>query len=130
MKRLLLVFGVLCVVCVMPALAQEAEEEDQISPAAPAPVVSTESISFAGVLLGLDWQWQIGKTSKLTQRLVLLPNFDDTDDWRLNSLTAIEAAVNSWLALRFGYDLRYRNQPIGDAESTDTTSTASVVFNF
>ncbi len=104
--------------------------EDQISPAAPAPVVSTESISFAGGLLGLDWQWQIGKTSKLTQRLVLLPNFDDTDDWRLNSLTAIEAAVNDWLALRFGYDLRYRNEPIGDAESTDTTSTASVVFKF
>ncbi len=46
------------------------------------------------------------------------------------SMTAIEAAVNSWLALRFGYDLRHRNEPVGDAKSTDATSTASVVLNF
>ncbi len=58
------------------------------------------------------------------------PNFDTSSDWRLTSMTAIEAAVNSWLALRFGYDLRHRNEPVGDAKSTDATSTASVVFNF
>ena len=58
------------------------------------------------------------------------PNFDTGSDWRLTSMTAIEAAVNSWLALRFGFDLRYRNEPIDDAKGTDTTSTASVVFNF
>jgi putative salt-induced outer membrane protein len=104
--------------------------EDQISPVAPEPTLVTDSIDFAGGLLGLTWDWKIGKTSKLTQRLVLLPNFDDTDDWRLNSLTAIEAAINEWLALRFGFDVRHRNQPIGNAEKTDTTSTASVVFNF
>jgi putative salt-induced outer membrane protein len=104
--------------------------EDQISPVAPAPTVFTDSISFAGVLLGLSWDWQLGKNSKLTERLVYLPNFDDSADWRLTSLTAIEAAVNDWLALRFGYDIRHRNQPVGNADKTDTTSTASVVFNF
>jgi putative salt-induced outer membrane protein len=104
--------------------------EDQISPVAPAPTLVTDSISFAGGLVGLSWDWQIGKNSKLTERLVYLPNFDDSGDWRLNSMTAIEADINEWLALRFGYDIRHRNQPIGDAEKTDTTSTASVVFNF
>ena len=104
--------------------------EDQISPVAPAPTVFTDSISFAGALLGLSWDWQLGKNSKLTERLVYLPNFDDSADWRLTSLTAIEAAVNDWLALRFGYDIRHRNQPVGNADKTDTTSTASVVFKF
>ena len=89
-----------------------------------------EDVDFAGGLFGLSWEWKIGASSKLTQRLVYLPNFDESADWRLNSLTAIEAAVNEWLALRFGYDIRHRNQPIGDAKSTDTTSTASVVLNF
>jgi putative salt-induced outer membrane protein len=89
-----------------------------------------EDVDFAGGVLGLSWEWKLGASSKLTERLVLLPNFDDTDDWRLNSITAIEAAVNEWLALRFGFDIRHRNQPIGDADGTDTTSTASVVFNF
>jgi putative salt-induced outer membrane protein len=89
-----------------------------------------EDVDFAGGVFGLAWEWKLGASSKLTERLVYLPNFDDSADWRLNSITAIEAAVNEWLALRFGFDVRHRNQPIGDADGTDTTSTASVVFNF
>ena len=96
--------------------------EDQISPDA--------QVDFFGGILGLTWEWKLGKTSKLVERLVFLPNFDNSSDWRLSSMTAIEAEVNSWMALRFGYDIRHRNQPVGDADSTDTTSTASVVFNF
>jgi putative salt-induced outer membrane protein len=89
-----------------------------------------EDVDFAGGLLGLSWEWKLGANSKLVERLVFHPNFDNSDDWRLQSMTAIEAAINDWLALRFGYDIRHRNQPIGNADSTDTTSTASVVFNF
>jgi putative salt-induced outer membrane protein YdiY len=80
--------------------------------------------------LGLSWEWRLGANSKFTERFVFHPNFDDSADWRLMSMTAIESSINSWLALRFGFDLRYRNQPIDDADSTDTTSTASVVINF
>jgi putative salt-induced outer membrane protein len=89
-----------------------------------------EDVDFAGGVLGVAWEYKLGASSKLVERLALLPNFDDSDDWRLNSTTTIEAAINDWLALRFGYDIRHRNQPIGDSDSTDTTSTASVVFNF
>jgi len=96
--------------------------EDQISPVA--------EIDFGGGLVGLAWEWTLGENSQLTERLMFYPNFDDSADWRATSVTAIEAAVNSWLALRFGFDLRCRNQPIGDADNIDTTSTASVVFNF
>jgi putative salt-induced outer membrane protein len=96
--------------------------EDRVPPA--------PDVNFAGGLLGLSWEWMLSENSKLVERLVFLPNFDDSGDWRLNSMTALEAAVNSWLALRLGFDIRYRNQPIGDADSTDTTSTASVVFKF
>ncbi len=96
--------------------------EDQISPEA--------QVDYLGGLVGLTWEWKLGEKSKLVERLAFYPNFDDSADWRLTSVTAIEASVNSWLALRFGYDIRHRNQPIGDADSTDTTSTASVVFNF
>jgi len=96
--------------------------EDRVPPEA--------DVNFAGGLFGLSWEWKLGANSKLVEQLVFLPNFDDSADWRLNSLTAIEAAINEWLALRFGYDIRHRNQPIGDADGTDTTSTASVVFNF
>jgi putative salt-induced outer membrane protein len=96
--------------------------EDQVSP--------DQKVDFAGGILGLLWEWKLGENSKLVERLVFLPNFDNSSDWRLTSLTTIEAAINSWLALRFGYDIRHRNQPVGDNKSTDTTTTASVVFNF
>jgi putative salt-induced outer membrane protein len=96
--------------------------EDQVDPVA--------TVDYLGGLLGLTWEWKLGEKSKLVERLVFLPNFDNSSDWRLTSFTAIEADVNSWMALRFGYDIRHRNQPIGDADKTDTTSTASVVFKF
>ena len=89
-----------------------------------------EDVDFVGGLLGLSWEWRLGASSKLATKHGFHPNFDDSGDWRLNSMTALEAAVNTWLALRLGFDIRHRNQPIGDADSTDTTSTASVVFNF
>jgi putative salt-induced outer membrane protein len=96
--------------------------EDQISP--------VDEIAYGGGIFGLAWEWKLGESSKLIERLMYYPNFDNSTDWRATSVTAIEAAINSWLALRFGYDLRYRNEPIGDADNIDTTSTASVVFNF
>lgn len=96
--------------------------EDRIPP--------VENVSFAGGVVGLAWDWKLGESSKLTERLMYYPNFDDSADWRVTSVTAIESAINSWLALRFGFDVRYRNQPIDNADGTDTTSTASVVFNF
>jgi putative salt-induced outer membrane protein len=96
--------------------------EDQVNPDA--------QVDYLGGLFGLTWEWKLGEKSKLVERLVYYPNFDDSTDWRLTSLTSIEAEVNSWMALRFSYDVRHRNQPIGDADKTDTTSSASVVFNF
>ncbi len=96
-------------------------DEDRIEP--------NPDVSYMGAILGLDYEWKISDNASLTQLLTFYPNFDENDDWRLDSETALTAAVNSWLALRLGYEIRYRNQPI-EAEKTDTTSSASVVFSF
>lgn len=87
-------------------------------------------VDYMGALLGLDYEWRISDNASLIQVLDFFPNFDESSDWRLNSVTSLQAAVNSWLAVKLGYEIRYRNQPIGDNEDTDTTSTASVVFTF
>jgi putative salt-induced outer membrane protein len=92
-------------------------------------IVPNPDVSFIGAIVGLDYEWKISDNASLTQVLDFFPNFDDADDWRLYSETALTAAINSWLALKFGYEIRHRNQPI-EAEKTDTTSSASVVFNF
>jgi putative salt-induced outer membrane protein len=87
-------------------------------------------VDFLGAVLGLDYEWKISDNSSFIQALDFYPNFDESSDWRLTSMTALQSAVNSWLAVKLGYEIRYRNQPIGDNEDTDTTSTASVVFTF
>ena len=89
-----------------------------------------QDTDFAGGVFGLGWEWRLSDNAKLTERLIFYPNFDNSADWRLTSMTGLEASVNAWLALRLGLDIRQRNEPIGDAEKTDMTSTASVVFNF
>jgi putative salt-induced outer membrane protein YdiY len=53
-----------------------------------------------------------------------------TCNWRADSLSAVTAALNKRLAPRFSFEIRYRNEPIGDAEDTDTTTKVSLVWSF
>jgi len=85
---------------------------------------------YAGGLAGLAYECKISDTASLTQSLVYYPNFDETADWRVNSTTGLTTSVSSRLAVNIGYEIRYRNQPIGDRESTDTTTKVSLVMNF
>lgn len=82
---------------------------------------------YLGALFGLAYAWKISDTAKLTERLVTYPNLDDSNDWRLTSETALQADLNSRLALKLGYLLRYDHQPPPGFEDTDTTTTVSLV---
>jgi putative salt-induced outer membrane protein len=87
-------------------------------------------VDSLGGLLGLAYEWKISETASLTQRLVFYPNFDDSDDWRVNSDTGLVADISSLLALKLSYEVRYRNLPIGSNDDTDTTTKVSLVVNF
>jgi putative salt-induced outer membrane protein len=97
-------------------------DEDRVEPEPDA--------SFTGGILGLDYEFKLSDTSSLTQLLTLYPNFEDSADWRVFSETGLQAAVYSKLAVKLSYELRYRNEPIGDAKATDTTSKVSLVYAF
>jgi|GEM_PF-608814 len=98
------------------------------------------SYDYVGGIAGLDYAWQISDTATLSERLVYLPNFDETSDWRATSETALQAAISSKLALKLGYLVRYDAEPAvagvdadGGAvyfDDTDTTTTVSVVLSF
>jgi len=85
--------------------------------------------SYLGALAGLAYEWKISDGASFIQRLAYYPNFDESSNWRLNSETAVQAAISSRLALKFGYEVRYRHQPIGDNDDTDTTTKVSLVLN-
>jgi putative salt-induced outer membrane protein len=104
----------------------------EVSPPVEPPVFEeyTESVDWFGGVAGLTWDWRFSKTASLNQRVLFHPNFDDTDDWRLGSDTAVTASLTKLLGLKFSYLIRHRNQPIEDREKTDTTTKVSVVMNF
>jgi putative salt-induced outer membrane protein len=102
-------------------------DEDRLDP-------SPDEAWFGGVL-GLAYEWKITDTTSFTERLLLYPNFEESSDYRLSSDTGIQTAISSLLALKFSYEYRYRNEPLllndgSVADSTDTTTRFSVVFNF
>jgi putative salt-induced outer membrane protein len=83
--------------------------------------------SFLGGILGLAYQWKLSGTASLTERLRFYPDFDQTSAWRVTSETALKAALTGHLALQFGYDFRYSNEPVPGFHATDTATTVSLV---
>ncbi len=97
-------------------------DEDRIEP--------EPDTSFMGGLAAVHFAWTFSETAKLIQDLTYYPNFDDSADWRLESITALEASLTDLFGLRLSYEYRFRNEPIGDNDDTDTTTKASLVVKF
>jgi len=105
------------------------------------PPVELETENFAGVSGALNYEFRINEKAKLTEDLMMFENLDDTDDWRINSITALTASFTDKLALKVSYTVLHSNQPpvrvvpgTPDAlytfEETDTILTAALVVNF
>lgn len=96
-------------------------DEDLLAPA--------DDTSYAGGLAGFAYTWAISERASFGQHLAWYPNFETSGDWRLESATTLEAALSQRLALRLGYEVRYRNEPVGNRDDSDTTTRMSLVVN-
>lgn len=97
-------------------------DEDRVSPLV--------DDSFLGAVFGLGYEWKFGENATFKQQLAYFPNFDESDDWRLGSTTSLAASLTRGLAIQLSYELRYRNQPLGANDDTDTTTKVSLVKTF
>ena len=68
-------------------------DEDRVPPEP-----DTDSV---GAIVGLAYEWKITTTASVTERLIYYPNFDNSDDWRADSTTAVTASLSTRLALQF-----------------------------
>lgn len=64
----------------------------------------------AGRAAGM-YKHALTKESFFTQQLELIPNFDNGDDFRLNSESAFIAPISTNIGLKLGYVIRYDNLP-------------------
>lgn len=94
-------------------------DEDRIEP--------ESDVDFLSALVGAKYTWTMSDTSSLSQDVMVVPNLDESSDWRLSSLTALEAAINSRFAVKLSYEVRYRNEPVDELDGTDTSTKVSLV---
>lgn len=71
-----------------------------------------------------------GAAGDTTQRLTVYQDFRDTSAYRTEAEVTAQAAMNSRLALKLGYLMRYANDPVPGFLKTDNTATASVVLRW
>jgi putative salt-induced outer membrane protein len=89
---------------------------------------SGASFDYPGALAGAAYTWVISPTSSFRERLVFLPNLEDSDDWRLRAETALDAALASAWALRLGFLATRDNRPTPGFEKDDTATSISLVW--
>jgi len=81
-------------------------------------------------LLQLSSRVPIGESGATTQRVTFYPDFKDTGAHRAEFEVAVQAAMNSRLALKLGYLVRRSNAPVPGFKKTDAMTTASVVMQW
>lgn len=83
-----------------------------------------------GRLFG-KYTYEFSKTSKFTQSLEYLYDFDVSENYRYNSETAITAAINSVFSLKTSYLIKYDNLPLNATiKDKDTKLSIAIVANF
>lgn len=93
------------------------------------PVVG-ETDSFLGALAAARYAWKISETAELSERLAFYPSFEESDDWRIESDLAVQAALTSATALKLSYAVRHDNVPVASYKKTDTATSLSLVLQF
>jgi putative salt-induced outer membrane protein len=85
---------------------------------------------YLGVRAFSQYEYVFGGKNKFTQSLEYLADLSDSQNWRLNSETAVISALNSFLSLKSSYVVKYDNQPFEDLDDTDTILGVSLIVNF
>lgn len=88
-----------------------------------------EDKDFAeGRAFGL-YEYAVTDKSKFSQSLEYLYDFDDGDNYKLNSMSAFTVAVSDMFSIKTSYEIRYVNQVSDDMDTTDRILTMALVAN-
>ncbi len=88
-----------------------------------------------GRALGL-YEYAFNPKNKLSQSLEYLHDFSESDNYSVNSVTALISSMSDVLSLKFSYEVAYDNEPALDPstgdklEDTDTILSATLVVNY
>ncbi|MGH8323321.1 MAG: DUF481 domain-containing protein, partial [Steroidobacteraceae bacterium] len=79
------------------------------------------------VSAGLDYQQQLTKTTKLTDKLLVQAGGQNT---AVGNDFAVSVSMTDSLSLSVGYGLRYNSNPPPGSKTTDEFTTLNLVYSF
>ena len=85
---------------------------------------------YLGGRLYTEYEYHISDDTKFTQSLEALLDFEDMQNYMLNSETALITAINSVFSFKTSYVIKYDHEPADNSDDTDTILAASLVANF
>lgn len=85
---------------------------------------------FLGGRLYAKYEYRFTEKNRFSQSLEGLLDFDESDNWNVNSETALVSAMNSFLLLKASYTVKYDNDPVPGLKETDTVLAVALVVSF
>ena len=77
------------------------------------------------------YEYAFTEKNRFSQSVEYLYDFDDSENYNVNSETAVISALSDNLSLKASYVIKYDNQPIPETlEETDTILAVTLVVNF
>jgi putative salt-induced outer membrane protein len=77
------------------------------------------------------YQYAFTEKNKFSQSLEFLYNFENSKNYKVNSVTALVSALNSYLSMKASYEIKYNNLPVPSTlDKTDTMLGIALVINF
>jgi putative salt-induced outer membrane protein len=76
------------------------------------------------------YEYLLTEKSKFSQSLEYLHDFDDADNYNVNSVTALITSLSDTFSIKTSYEVHYDNEPVpDDLEETDTILSVALVVN-
>jgi len=92
--------------------------------------VDNSDADYLGARLFGKYDYKFNETSSFMQSLELLPDFDETSNWLLNSETAIIAALSTQFSMKTAYQVKYDHEPLSGLEKTDRILSVALIAQF
>jgi putative salt-induced outer membrane protein len=90
----------------------------------------TDNSYLQGRLFGL-YEYAFTKKNRFSQSLEFLYDFSDSDNYNINSETAVISALSDSFSLKASYLVKYDNEPVpATLDDTDTILSVALVVNF
>lgn len=86
--------------------------------------------SFATGTLTLVYKWALSTTTEIANDAAFTANLQEGNDWRFNDTVAVSARLNSVLALKLSYALKFLNEPVPGFKKTDRVTSVALVAQF